>query len=664
MRSWLIHLPRIYKRIILVCSDLLLLAVSLAACFQLRLGWNTLDILAGYAPVFLVTPLCVIYFLYRLGLYSSITRHVGLEVMVVLTRGISFGVLVVLLIFFLVPIQPQLPRSVLLAFWVLSIFSLFTARLVAGRWLHGTSFSALAMDLAGWKKRGKHRGRPVIVYGAGEAGRQLAAALAGGDRYAPLGFVDDSESLQGEVVAGLKVYAPGEIDEILELQPELEIFLALPSISRHRRQQIIRFLEPLDVHVRSVPSMEELARGLVTVDEIREVDVADILGRESVPPMEDLLENSVRDRRILVTGAGGSIGSELCRQIVKYGPRSLVMLDHSEYSLYSQYSEIEELLTRLGSDVALEPVIGSVLDTPLLDRILADHRIDTVYHAAAYKHVPLVESNACQGFQNNVLGTLSVVSAAVRSGVERFVLVSTDKAVRPTNIMGVTKRLAELILQAFSVETHLPVTAGVPVSAENRHGTPNNTCLTMVRFGNVLDSSGSVIPKFRRQIRAGGPVTVTHRNVTRFFMTIPEAAELVLQATALGKGGDVFILDMGKPVKIEHLARKLIHLSGFSLRDEEHPDGDIEIAYTGIRPGEKLYEELLIDDHASATCHPKIWRANERVIPWSELQALLADIQRCFEEGENAARLCALLSRDEIGYCPSPVPAVDKACHS
>ena len=655
MRNRLIRLPRAYKRLILALSDFCLIEFSLLACFYLRLGWAPVDILTFYGPVFAVTPVCVLFFLHQLGLYSSVTRHAGVEVMSVLARGISFGVLFVLLLFYLIQIKPALPRSVLLAFWVLSIFALFSSRLIAGRWLHGTPVSSLAMSFAGWKSKKRLRGIPVLVYGAGEAGRQLAGALNQGLQFDTVGFLDDSPFLHGEVVSGLKVHSPDELRDLVETYPSLEVFLAMPSASRHRRQEIIRFLEPFDLRVRSVPSMEELASGLVKVDAIREVEIADILGRESVPPDEYLLNQSIRGRRILVTGAGGSIGSELCRQIVKYHPTQVVLLDHSEYNLYHLFSELEESVARTGSSAELVPVIGTILDGEFISRLMKRHRIETVYHAAAYKHVPLVETNAYQGFRNNVIGTLQVATAAIKAQVEQFVLVSTDKAVRPTNLMGATKRLAELLLQAFSMESSIAAVEENGKAGNKR--IPNNTRFTMVRFGNVLDSSGSVIPKFRKQIRKGGPVTVTHRDVTRFFMTIPEAAELVLQANALSEGGDLFVLDMGAPVKIDDLARELIQLSGLSIRDDVNPEGDIEIVYTGIRPGEKLHEELLIDDNVEQTRHSKIWRANERIIPWAELKDLLGEIDTCFRGGDET-RLMGILSRDEIGYQPASISGI------
>ncbi|GIX29990.1 MAG: membrane protein [Porticoccaceae bacterium] len=645
LRERLIRLPRSVKRALLAAADLALLELGLAACLWLHLGWPVAQLVATWLPAFLVLPVAVLLALERLGLYSVVTRYSGTEVAWVLGRGVSVGLLVGLFVFFLVPTEPLLPRGVLLAWWVVAIFALFSLRLLAGHWLHGAPLTASFASRAARRLSG----RPVAVYGAGAAGRELVAALNRGGQLAPVAFLDDDAALQGHVVSGLKVYPPAELPRLMEVYPALEVLLALPSAGRRRRQEIIRFLERFDVRVRSVPSLEELAQGRVRVDAIREVDVADILGREAVPPDEALLEGSIRGRSILVTGGGGSIGGELARQVLKYRPTRVVLLDHSEYALYRIHGELVE--AGLAGDVQLEFLLGSVLDEAWVHRVMVEHQIQTVYHAAAYKHVPLVEVNAPQGFRNNVRGTLCVARAAIRAGVEQFVLVSTDKAVRPGNLMGVTKRLAELAVLALAREAAFSPTA---LGLEEHSGAPtviNRTRFTLVRFGNVLDSSGSVIPRFRSQIRRGGPVTVTHPEVTRYFMTIPEAAELVLQANALSRGGDLFVLDMGPPVKIDDLARRLIHLSGLTVRDRDHPDGDIEIVYTGIRPGEKLCEELLVDDAAEPTRHPKIFRAIEEPPRWEELARLLDEIEACLAAGDRAA-LAARLAHPAIGYRP------------
>lgn len=654
-RKWLIRLPRRYKRALLAVNDLLIIEICLLTALSFRLDWNLSVILESYWVILSVTPLPILLFLYRSGLYASVTRFSGGEVFAAISRGVSFGTLVVLLIFFLFPTQPQLPRSVLILSWFFCIVIIFSSRIFAGRWLHGNSLSSFVLDLAGVRHSRNNKARPVIIYGAGAAGRQLARALQDGGRFLPLAFIDDDPKIQGEVMFGLKVYRPDELPELSSRISFSEVFLAMPSIPRNRRGDIIRFLEPFDVHVRSVPSMEDLAAGIVSVEDVREVEVADILGREAVLADRMLLAKAVAGKNILVTGAGGSIGSELCRQIFRFSPDRIILLDHSEYNLYRQCSELEEYQTKLASHTKIIPVIGSVTDYPLVRDVLSRNCICTIFHAAAYKHVPLVEANGYQGFCNNVMGTLRLAIAAVVCGVDTFVLISTDKAVRPTNLMGASKRLAELLLQAFSESSALDLT-----EHSEFLGIPTRECILssistrfkMVRFGNVLDSSGSVIPKFRKQIKNGGPVTVTHPDVTRYFMTIPEAAQLVIQASTLGEGGEVFILDMGKPIRIDDLARKLIHLSGLSVKDEKNPVGDIAIMYTGIRPGEKLYEELLVDDNARSTSHPKIWRAAEGAIHFSDLIILLEALNFALQKGQKG-EVTSLLSRPEIGYRPS-----------
>ena len=650
MRGFLLYLPRRAKRLILILTDFFIVQLCLLLSFYLRLEIAPATIVEAYLPVFAVTPLVVLLVFASSELYSTVTRHSGPEVIIVFARGVSISSLLILLVFFLIPIQPQLPRSVLLMFWAFCILALTASRLLASRWLHGGTLSELFLDLAGWRRRRARWHTGVIIYGAGQAGLQLVSALSQSRRFHPVAFVDDDPRLQEHRVAGLKVYRPSAIEDLIRTNNVTDVLLALPSASRVRRQEIIKFLEPLDVHVRSIPGLEELAQGLVSVEDIREVDIADVLGREEVPANRKLLKATIRGRRIAVTGCGGSIGSELSRQILIEQPELLVLIDHSELNVYQIFGELQDKRDGLGGATTVIPKLLSVLDIGSLERALRDYGIDTVFHAAAYKHVPLVESNRYQGYRNNVLGTLYAATAAICAGVERFVLVSTDKAVRPTNIMGATKRLSELALQALSAE-RLVDFSGCP-GLSGIKPVENSTHFTMVRFGNVLDSSGSVIPRFRAQIRAGGPLTVTHPEVTRYFMTIPEAAQLVLQANALSEGGDVFILDMGEPVKIDDLARRLVHLSGLTLRTEENPDGDIAIVYTGIRPGEKLYEELLIDDQARATEHPKIWRANERVIPWRELVPILVNLDQAFKENE-VDTVAEILSRVEIGYQPA-----------
>ena len=425
-----------------------------------------------------------------------------------------------------------------------------------------------------------------------------------------------------------------------------EILLAIPSSNRVRRREILGFLEGFPLHVRSVPGFMDLASGRVKVDDIQEVDVADLLGRDSVPAQSGLLEQCIKNQTILVTGAGGSIGSELCRQIVALKPTTLLLFEHSEFNLYNILSELEQRIARESLPIKLLPILGSVRNQEKLLDVMKTWRVDTVYHTAAYKHVPMVEHNIAEGVLNNVIGTLYTAQAAVQAGVENFVLISTDKAVRPTNVMGSTKRLAELTLQALSREV-APVMFGDVANVSQ----VNKTRFTMVRFGNVLGSSGSVIPLFHKQIKSGGPLTVTHPKITRYFMTIPEAAQLVIQAGSMGQGGDVFVLDMGEPVKIVELAEKMIHLSGFSVRSDKNQQGDISIEFSGLRPGEKLYEELLIGDNVVATQHPMIMSANEDYLPWEVLKAKLTELLNAVQE-DDYSRVRQILRETVSGYTP------------
>jgi FlaA1/EpsC-like NDP-sugar epimerase len=472
---------------------------------------------------------------------------------------------------------------------------------------------------------------PVLIYGAGTAGVQLTSALNVSRRMRPVAFVDDNEILYHHRVAGVTVFSCEELPQLIEKYQVSDILLALPSVSRYQRSFIINKLAKYPIHVRTIPNLVDIAEGKIAFSDIQEVPIDDLLGREVVAPITDLLTANVSGKVLMITGAGGSIGSELTRQLASLNPKKIILFEQSEYNLY----KIEQEIQRRNTDVELISVLGTVVDKQHMLDVCERFKVQTIYHAAAYKHVPLVEKNMEQGIQNNVFGTLHCAQAAVAAGVETFVLVSTDKAVRPTNIMGASKRLAELILQALSMSKDLS----------------QNTRFTMVRFGNVLDSSGSVVPLFREQIAAGGPVTVTHPEIIRYFMTIPEASQLVIQAGAMGMGGDVFVLDMGEPVKIADLAEKMIRLSGFSIRDEMHPKGDIEIAYTGLRAGEKLYEELLIGDTVSATEHEKILRAKEQVIPWAELSTILDRLSEIIQN-ERHDELRQLLLDTIDGYQP------------
>jgi len=504
-----------------------------------------------------------------------------------------------------------------------------TSRAMARFWLAGQF---------GSRARGA-QGR-LLIYGAGSAGVQTAAALRSGSHpYALAGFIDDDPQKVGRSINDLRVFSPAQLPALLARERVTDILLALPSTSRQRRNQIIASLQPLPVHIRTLPGLADLASGRVTVADFHELDIEDLLGREPVAPLPAALHRALAGKSILVTGAGGSIGSELCRQILREGPAQLVLVDHNEFGLYTIHRELDELRAQHTPSTQLVPLLGNVRDATHMAAVLATHQPDTVYHAAAYKHVPLVEVNPAEGIANNVLGTLTLAWAAQAQGVGRFVLVSTDKAVRPTSIMGASKRLAEMVLQALADQQ-------IHEGKQGSQGSQGSqgTCFAMVRFGNVLGSSGSVVPLFRQQIAAGGPITVTHEEVTRYFMTIPEAAQLVLHAGAMAEGGEVFVLDMGQPVKIIDLARRMVALSGRTVRDAGHPEGDIEILITGLRPGEKLYEELLIGDNPVGTGHPRIMKAREEFLNWSVLAPLLDELSDASRH-KNASIVLALLKR-------------------
>jgi FlaA1/EpsC-like NDP-sugar epimerase len=545
-------------------------------------------------------------------------RYFGNDALVAIIKAVTLSALILVAVVYLYSNhQTVVPRSIIFNYWWLSLVIIGGLRLAMrhyfmGDWFHAVLHSSFGKD-DGLTK--------VAVYGAGVAGNQLVAALRMGRAMKPVAFVDDDANITDRVIAGLQVYAPGHIQRMIEQTGAQEILLALPSTRRARRREILGLLETFPLHVRSVPNFSDLASGRVKVEDIQEVDIADLLGRDSVPAQAELLERCISKRTVMVTGAGGSIGSELCRQILGLEPVNLILFDHSEFNLYNILSELNLRNAAAALNVQLLPMLGSVRNQRQLSEIMSHWKVDTVYHAAAYKHVPMVEHNIAEGVRNNILGTVNTAQAAIRSGVANFVLISTDKAVRPTNVMGSSKRIAEMVLQALSHEL-APVLFGDGLNVSR----VNKTRFTMVRFGNVLGSSGSVIPLFHQQIRAGGPLTVTHPKITRYFMTIPEAAQLVIQAGSMGTGGDVFVLDMGEPVRIAELAAKMIHLSGLSVRSERNPQGDIEIHFTGLRPGEKLYEELLIGDNVAATQHPMIMSAREDHISWEVLKLKLNEL--------------------------------------
>jgi FlaA1/EpsC-like NDP-sugar epimerase len=553
----------------------------------------------------------------KFGLYRAIFRYTGQAALQATAAAVLLYACVLSAIL-LWQRWPMVPRSLGVLQPLIFFVMVGASRAWARFWLADVGHTSAAQS-----------GR-LLVYGAGTAGAQTAAALRMSNQYALLGFVDDDPTKIGRSVNGIPVYAPADVERVIARQGVSDILLAMPSLTRDRRNAILQSLRHLPVHVRTLPGMSDLASGRVTVTDFRELDIEDLLGRDPVPPNAALLAQDLAGQVVLVTGAGGSIGGELTRQIVHQRPRQLLLLDHNEFGLYSIHQELQGICVAKGFSVELIPLLGSVTNPERLAAVFTRYRPSTVYHAAAYKHVPMVEDNPGQGILNNVFGTLNTAQAALANGVRRFVLISTDKAVRPTNIMGASKRMAELVLQALAQQS-------------------TTTCFTMVRFGNVLGSSGSVVPLFRQQLAAGGPLTVTHADVTRYFMTIPEAAQLVLQAAAMAQGGDVFLLDMGQPVKILDLARRMVELSGLRLRDAEHPDGDIEIAITGLRPGEKLYEELLIGENPESTAHPRIMKAHEAHLDWSTLQPHLVTLCQAANADQSDA-IKAVLKTCVQGY--------------
>ena len=620
LASTLLHIPRPVKRALAVAVDITLCVLAVWVALYLRLEvWLRLEMPYLWAVIGSV-PIAIPLFA-RFGLYRAIFRYAGWNAMLSLGQAMALYGLFYATVFTAISV-PGVPRSVGVIQPLLLFIFVGLSRLFVRVWLGGLYRKVLAREeLPG-----------VLIYGAGTAGRQLAAALARSPEHRLLGFIDDDPALQGNSLDGRNVYPPANLHELVPAIGATDVLLALPSASQRRRREILESLRHLPLHVRTLPGMSDLASGRVNLSDLRELDIEDLLGREAVAPDGALLDELIRDRVVAVTGAGGSIGSELCRQIAALQPHTLLLIEQSEYALYAIHQDLSH---QLGADtVEIVPLLASVQDEERMRQILNAWQPHALYHAAAYKHVPLVEHNAVQGLRNNVWGTWVTARAALDAGVRHMVLISTDKAVRPTNIMGASKRLAELVLQAL---------------AERRDG---GTTFSMVRFGNVLGSSGSVVPLFRQQIAAGGPVTVTHPDITRFFMTIPEAAQLVIQAGAMAEGGDVFVLDMGEPVRIMDLAQRMIELSGLQLKNEQQPWGEIEIQITGLRPGEKLYEELLIGDNPLPTRHPRILRAQEARLAPDTLLGLLEQLEIAMAANDvNAIR--ALLQQAVHGYQPS-----------
>ncbi|QFT21854.1 UDP-N-acetyl-alpha-D-glucosamine C6 dehydratase [Pseudomonas sp. THAF187a] len=643
VRQFLVGLPRRQKRLLQLLADTILIWVALWLSFAVRLGEiDAAKPFSGHGWLFIVAPLIALPIFVRLGMYRAVMRYVGSDALITIAKAVSLSALVLALaVYWYRGPTALVPRSMVFNYWWLSLLLLGGLRLGMRQFFIGSWLEPIARQ----RETNACISR-VAVYGAGTAGNQLVAALRLGRAMRAVAFVDDDAGVANRVIAGLRVYTPKHIQQMIDETGADEILLAMPSISRARRREILDALEPYSLHVRSVPGFTDLASGRVKVEDIQEVDIADLLGRDAVPPRQDLFERCIKDQVVLVTGAGGSIGSELCRQILASGARTLLLFEHSEFNLYSIHNELQQRIERESLSIRLVPILGSIRNFERLFDILQTWRVNTVYHAAAYKHVPMVEHNVAEGVLNNLVGTTNAAQASIKAGVANFVLISTDKAVRPTNVMGSTKRLAEMVLQALSRES-----APLLFGQEQGVHQVNKTRFTMVRFGNVLGSSGSVIPLFREQIKQGGPVTVTHPNITRYFMTIPEAAQLVIQAGSMGQGGDVFVLDMGSPVKIADLAEKMIRLSGLSVRDESTPHGDITIEFTGLRPGEKLYEELLIGEDVKPTEHPMIMRAEEDMLPWEELKARLQALLAAVDE-DDYARVRMLLRETVHGYVP------------
>lgn len=608
-------LPRFYKQVISAISDSILLVASLWLSFSLRFGTFYIPHNQEVTLVFLTLPLIAIPIFIRFGLYRAIIRYIGFRALWSVLQAVSLYAILIGLYFMFLRVA-GVPRSVIIINWIVAVLLIGGTRMVARWWLTGVLSETGAIQNNSKIK--------VAIYGAGSAGVQLANALAYSNEYKPVAFLDDKSELHNAHVNTLRVYPFTRIGELIQKLGIQEVLLAIPTASRRRRNYIIESLEKYPVHVRTLPGMAELAGGQVKIEDIKEVDIEDLLGRDPVMPFPDLLHSNIQNKVVMVTGAGGSIGSELCRQILRQKPEKVILYEANELALYVIESELKTSL-KIEDKERIVSILGNVLNNNRFEQVCKTYQVNTIYHAAAYKHVPLVEKNPLEAILNNVIGTLMAAQGAVAAGVEAFVLISTDKAVRPTNVMGASKRFAELILQAMAGQGYA-------------------TRFCMVRFGNVLGSSGSVVPLFREQIQRGGPVTVTHPDIIRYFMTIPEAAQLVIQAGAMGSAGEVFLLDMGEPVRINDLARKMIHLSGLTVEDENNPGGDIRIEYSGLRPGEKLYEELLIGGNPVGTLHPRIYRAIENHLPWSELTDFLEMLDKSLENGDVEIVLTLLLN--------------------
>ncbi len=611
-----LNLSRLQKRLVSVAADVLVLFFALWAAFSLRLDQQFWVPNQGQLVVSGLTVVFTIAVFVKLGLYRAVVRYLSDRAFITVISGVFISAITLILLGFW--LEVQVPRSVPIIYGALAFIFVSGTRMTVRMLVH----------------RPKHRNKQfVAIVGAGETGLQLANALEQGTEYHPSAFITFRKANHRALINGIPVYDISHVERAIKEHRIKRLLLALDANSGIDRKRLLKRLEPLSIPVQTVPTMSELVAGQARINDIRDLELEDLLGRDPVQPDNAQVAKSLYARVVMVTGAGGSIGSELCRQIIRHRPARLVLFEQSEFSLYAIERELQALNRMEGLGVEIHALLGSVTHRRRCEAALRSFGIETVYHAAAYKHVPLVEHNIIEGVQNNIFGTFHVAEAAIAAGVERFVLISTDKAVRPTNVMGASKRMAELVLQGLAQRQ-------------------SDTIFSMVRFGNVLGSSGSVVPLFRDQIRDGGPVTVTHPDIIRYFMTIPEASQLVLQAGSMGQGGEVFVLDMGEPVKIADLARKMIHLMGLMEKTEERPDGDIEIVFSGLRPGEKLYEELLIGDDPQGTAHPRIMMAREAFMYWDEVEQTLSRLMKASHDFD-CEEVVKILKKAPTGFAPN-----------
>ncbi|ARD44162.1 nucleoside-diphosphate sugar epimerase/dehydratase [Colwellia sp. PAMC 21821] len=608
-------IPSPIKLLLALAYDLFSLAVAFYFAYIIRLGIDNIELSRYENIAFITVAISTLALFYLFDVYNSFVRFFNAKALLKIQFLLIIGCIIFYLCSFI--FDAFIPRSVPIVFFVIASIQIAGARALV---------SLISRKHLFDEREG------VVIYGASSAGRQLVHALSLGKKYQPLAFLDEKKRYVGRRVLGLKIHSHHNIAKLIKKHGQFKVLIAIPTVDPARLKQIVAYLEPYALELLIVPDMSDIVSGKRNIDELREVSVDELLGRKPVEPIAELLSANITDKIVMVSGAGGSIGKELCRQIVLNKPKALILLDVSEALLYEIHQELSETLAEKYNSLHVEPLIGNVQNGMLMSHIFNKHKVQTIYHAAAYKHVPMVENNVIAGVTNNVLGTYEIAQAAIYCEVETFVLISTDKAVRPTNVMGATKRLAELVLQGFAKKEH-------------------NTRFIMVRFGNVLGSSGSVVPLFKKQIKSGGPITITHPDIIRYFMTIPEAAQLVIQAGAMGTGGDVFVLDMGKPVKIVDLAYKMTHLMGLTVKDATNPNGDIPIFYSGLRPGEKLFEELLIGDHPRKTQHQRIFTANERSLHYSDVAKIIHQLKSAMCD-EDEAQIRQILIAAPLDYQP------------